>query len=330
MLKIIIVFIILSLISCHSGQNYKQKDIRYLHKIKFDHSISIKCKDSIKIKEVFHLTDWNISHNKIVTRNLESNDFIKVYSYPEFKWLYNYGKNGKGPEEWIVQNWGIAQNSEQVILYDIMNKSLRIFDIDSIKLTCSATYKLSTGERLCPPFTQIRQFNDSLFLLKEDEEETYLHLMNLPNKHIYSSYKCKLRKKNKHSYTPFDYIFEVSGNNIMLAYRYMKRIEFLKIDEFYNLIPFLIIGNDYNYSQIKDYNELPNYFLDICSYNEDFYCLLSEKSTETGNTIYVFTLNGTPKKQIILDQYVNKIKFTPDGLLLAYKEKEEENIFYLY
>ena len=83
----------------------------------------------------------------------------------------------------------------QIILYDIMRKSLCIFDTDSIKFKLSATYKLSSEDKLCPPFTQIKQFNDSLFLLKEDEEETYLHLMNLSNKHIYSSYKCKLRKK---------------------------------------------------------------------------------------------------------------------------------------
>ncbi len=330
MLKITIAFIILTLISCHPHQNNKQKGIKYLPEAKFKNSISIRHKDSIKLKDVFHLTDWNISHNKIITRNLEANNFIRVYSYPEFKWLYNYGKNGKGPEEWIVQNWGRAQNSEQIILYDIMRKSLCIFDTDSIKFKLSATYKLSSEDKLCPPFTQIKQFNDSLFLLKEDEEETYLHLMNLSNKHIYSSYKCKLRKKNKHSYTPFDYIFEILGNNVMLAYCYMNRIEFLKIDESHSLIPFLIIGNDYNYSQIKNYNELPNHFLDICNYEDDFYCLLSKDATEKGNTICVFDCNGTPKKQIILDQNVNKIKFAPDGILLTYKEKEKENIFYLY
>ena len=81
----------------------------------------------------------------------------------------------------------------------------------------------------------------------------------------------------------------------MLAYCYMNRIEFLKIDESHSLIPFLIIGNDYNYSQIKNYNELPNHFLDICNYEDDFYCLLS-KDQPKKEILFVCSIAMVPQR----------------------------------
>ena len=140
----------------------------------------IQCRDSVEISQVFRLYHWKIMDDKIVFCSNILDDFISVYSYPQLKFLYSFGKTGQGPSEFVTKNWGSNKEPSFITLYDVMKSSLYKYKIENSQFSLECKYSLlKDDDNLCRPFTKIIQMNDSVFLMKEDGRDTKLHLANL-------------------------------------------------------------------------------------------------------------------------------------------------------
>lgn len=330
MYRFCIFFVLISFMVCCKQTGRDQDGVKCLVHVDFPLERSIHFVDSIVLPDVFRLDNWKVVDGVVVTMNNEPNDFIKTYEYPSFRKLYDYGTSGRGPGEWIVDNWGETLGSDDIVLYDIMRRVLFKFHVDATGLNPVDTCSLSLPGELCPPYTQIHQLDDSLFLLKEDDNETNLRLLKLRSGVVCSSYRCVLRDEVDSPYTPFDYYYSISNRNILIAYCYMNRLEFVGIDSSFKLKPSLVIGDDKDYSKMLDYDELPNFYLDVQSYSNNFYCLFSRNRLENGDEIHVYSGEGNPQKKLRLDRCVSRITFAHDSLMLAYRAGEDKNIIYRY
>lgn len=332
--EIYIIAIVCFLISC---QEKKKGDLQLTVKEMVSESQKeIQCFDSVKISQAFHLYYWKITNDKIVFNLNTLNDFILVYSYPEFQFLYSYGKNGQGPNEFIVSNWGNNKELNSITLYDIMKSSLYKYEINNSELTLKQQYSLpKDSDDLCKPFTKILQMNDSIFLMKEDGKNTKLHLTNLKNQQDYDTYQCFLRdqcvlkQREQVPYTAFDYDFDVIEDHILLVYNYIDRLELLRLNKENKIVPLLIVGSNKDQQGSCNPN-LKCYFLGIASYSNLFFCLKSNDGSEEGNVLCIFDIDGNFKYQITLDQNVSSIAIDKVGTLVAYKEKNDETMFYRY
>ena len=297
----------------------------------------IQCCDSVEISQVFRLYHWKIMDDKIVFCSNNLDDFISVYSYPQLKFLYSFGKTGQGPGEFVTKNWGNNKEPGFITLYDIMKSSLYKYKIENSEFALECKYSLlKDDDNLCRPFTKIIQMNDSVFIMKEDGRDTKLHLANLRNQQDYDTYQCTLReqcalrKGESVSYTAFNYDFDVIGNHILLAYNYIDRLELLHLNEGNKIVPQLILGSDEDQMDSPD-PDLKCYFLDIGSYDNLFLCLKTKNGVEEeGNVLCIFDIDGNYKSQIILDQCVSSIDIDKMGTLVAYKEKVDSSTFYRY
>lgn len=119
-------------------------------------AIPISACDSLKIDQTFHLITWSIKDNRICFATSGINDhFLSLYEYPGSKKLFECGKIGQGPDEFITLNAGQATDGN-ILLYDIMGRKALIYAIkeDSLEITDRLPL-YNDAEGLCKPFTFI-------------------------------------------------------------------------------------------------------------------------------------------------------------------------------
>lgn len=328
--KYIILCVILFFLSCERG-NKRRLSINVVDEVVFNKVDALSPVDSVWVPQNFYMDGWHVFDSIVVVHALHAEKILYVYSYPQFDSLYSFGEVGKASEEFLTHNWCVANESKRVALYDIMKSLLSAYSVDDKQMVMQRTYALSQNEDgLCKPYTKILQLNDSMFLMKEDGDDTDLHYMNLNNGQVLSSYHCSLRDGKSSSYTPYDYDFNVVDDKLLLVYNYLPRMELLSITSDGQLIPQLFIG-DANWDVLpQNYDELPYIWLGICTDGHSFYCLKSDNGLEAGREVCVLDVDGTPVRRINLGSRMNSIQIDREGRLITYKEVDDGAFFYIY
>lgn len=169
----------------------------------FDEARALNVSDSIEIEDMFDLLSWKISSNRICfVTGAVPNNFLSVYSYPVCRKLFDYGKIGQGPYEFITLNCGDAV-AENMLLYDIMGRKLVELSFGGDSLRVLKSLPLYNDEKgLCEPFTFVSQVRGNQYLMKVDGfDSSYWDIADLGQGKILDSYKNPIRKKDS-SYTP--------------------------------------------------------------------------------------------------------------------------------
>ncbi|WP_302442952.1 BF3164 family lipoprotein [Paraprevotella xylaniphila] len=328
--KYIIMYACIFFFSCKGG-NQGDNSVSTIDEVTFDKVDTLYFVDSVSTSQAFYMSGWKILDRRAVVRASRAEKILYVYSYPQFKFLYSFGEIGRASGEFLTHNWCVTKEQNLVSLYDIMKSSLYTYSVGNEQMTIHESYSLSKDEDgVCRPYTRILQLNDSLFLMKEDGDETNLHFVNMKKGNILATYHCGLRDGKKNSYTPFDYDFNIVGNRILLAYNYIQRMELLSITPNGQLIPQVFIGDDDLGELPQNYDELPNVWLEICSDEHYFYCLRSDGGLEVGSNVYVWDADGKPVRRIMLDRQINSIQIDKEGRLVAYQETDNGSLFYIY
>lgn len=310
------------------GCSEKQAGIKFVEKIDSDSVFFAHANDSMYVGQSFNLWDWKIFKDIAVIRTSEANDFIKVYTYPKFEFLYTFGEQGHSANEFITHNWCKTKNNGEMSVYDIMKRALYVFSVNRDTVEKKQIYKLAEDkDGLCRPYTQMLKLNDSLFLMKEDFDQTVLHLTNVRRQKDISEYVCYYREKNgggASAYTPYSYDFDAIGDRVLLAYRYSDRMELLQISSNNELFPIVIMGDS---KKPGDHDV----YLGVCTNGKNFYCLKCTNSNDgTGNELIAISKDGDIIKKIILDREVKTIQFDMTGGLVGYAEQNEGGTFYRY
>lgn len=301
----------------------------------FEDELILNSVDSFFIPEILDLAGWQIENDKIIFLSYGIHEnFIRIYSYPDCHFLYSSGKKGQGPNEFITINWGKTVQRNEFVIYDIMKSELNLYSALSDSLYCKKKYNLGRDwDGLCKPYTQILHIKDDYFLMKFDSpNESKLELVDLNQKNILSQQENMLREKYKKrmSYTPFDFCFSVCGNQLLLAYYYADRMELYDITS-NKITPKLIIGDNKDQSDLKDYNTLKCYNISLVSDGDYFYCLKSQDgSEERGNVLEVFSEKIIPICRLNLDKSIQSIAVDTNGNIWGYVEKDNGLVLYKY
>lgn len=321
---------LLFLIVVASCTQQKQHERFCVKEGSFDETKVLNVSDSIEMEDMFDLLSWKISSNRIcfVTGGL-SNNFLSVYSYPVCEKLFDYGEIGQGPYEFITLNSGDAV-AENMLLYDIMGRKLVELSFGDDSLRVLKSLPLYNDEKgLCEPFTFISQIKGDKYLMKVDEaDSSYWDIADLGQSKILGSYKNPIRKKDS-SYTPFDFIQYISDSTLVVAYKYIDRIEFYSIadDE---IKPKFLLGKNKDQSDIKDYNYLMQYYLSVVARSGSILCLKSSDGTESGDIIEVYDINGESKMKYLLEKGVNSINIDAEGHIIGYVPNINKTILYRF
>lgn len=287
--------------------------------------------DSFNIPLPFNLWDWKIIDDNIVFFFQGTDHFCTVYNCVDTFASYDMARKGKNQDEYISCNWCKTKEKDKISLYDIMKKKIDIYNVGNKGFTKERTYSLPTDENgLTLPYTKMVHYQGEKFLLKEDGIETNLRLINLEKGNEIASFHCIFRDGKDEPYTPYDYLFHVIGNKIVIAYCYFDRIEILQIDE--NEIRLIAsYGEDRSNITLPDnYDLLKYYNLYIETHDDSFYILRSLEGEEYGREILTLNAKKHEMTLINLPKPINAFSFDQNGILTGYNESDSGTIIYKF
>ncbi len=287
--------------------------------------------DSIAIPLPFNLWDWKIlKDSTIVFFSQDMDSYCTIFDCKNSSIKYTMAQKGKGNEEYLTCNWCKITDTNRIALYDIMRKTLNVYIIEEYEYKKVASYLLPTDkDGLTRPYTNILRYDGSIFLMKEDGTETNLRLVDLNDNNEIASYHCSFRDGKEGSYTPYDYLFHVINDKIIIAYCYYDRIEILQINE-NGISPISIYGEDNSFMIPENYDELKYHSLYIETKENNFYILRSSDGGEDGDEILVFNVDDNDFSLIKLQNKIKLFGFDSDDNLLGYNESDAGTIIYRY
>lgn len=330
MLKYYVRFSLVSLVLLVAACKESGNSTKIVDKFTFEETASLSAADSVVAEGSFYA--WNAKlDNGVLILNVSSQDsIIRVFSFPELALKSTFGTLGHSGDEFISANWCAAMN-HGFGLYDMMKKKLFIYDVASGNVRQTGEFSLPEDEEgMAQPYTKICQYNDSLFLVKEDGDETNLRLMNLVNGKCLSTYHIDLRPADGQPYTPYDFEVSVCGNAVCLAYSYLDRVELLKITEDNNIVPVCLIGESKFENMPSDYDLLQTRFVSVTHSKDKFYCLRGDEGQSCGREVMEFSLEGDMLKKYRLDCDATIISADDKGHMVAVSERDNLNVFHVY
>ena len=271
----------------------------------FEKADSIKIPDYVTIQPIW----WAVKNDQVVMVSPKNKDnFLYVFSLPEFNFLYKYGTYGQGPNEFVLVSWLNMLNDNQIGMYNDPNRIMYIYDLKPDTLLLNKYLKYKETEA---PYNSIQQIEGSMFIfLAYYKYHTEIELVDINTGEILQTFKPILKRKTKKSlYAP--YLLKVTANNdiIVLAYLFINRIELYRLNEKNFVDPFLIIGTEKN-QEGKEFEDFEIYYTDIQCDDKYIYALSQQggkRETVKNSTIEVYTLNGEPIKKITLDRHIECI-----------------------
>lgn len=192
---------------------------------------TLKINEIIKSRNMYKLKDYVI----ICDAQETADDFFYVYNYPEFKFLYSFGKRGHGPMEYLMpvplkntpDNYFSFRDhaGNKFVTYLLTDTASIITYTDVLKPTDNNQF-----------LWEINQVDDSLFLLKRQSPKwSRRELWNLYTKEIIDSIpnSFDFEKTMGNDYYAIFEDFQIASKNDRFALGYLL-MDFIEIGSIKN------------------------------------------------------------------------------------------------
>ncbi|MCM1373299.1 MAG: hypothetical protein NC113_09645 [Bacteroides sp.] len=277
-----------------------------------------------------NLWDWKIVPSHIVFFHQGQEQYCTLYETADPHEAYPIANKGHGSDEYISCCWCKTKANDEFALYDIMKGRLNIYGIERQIAKIKTSYPLpADGDGMTKPYTGMVHSKDHQYLMKEDGDETNLRLVDLDNGREIASYHCAYRDNRTGPYTPYDFLFQVIGDKVILSYCYFDRTELLQIkDDAIELLA--AYGEECDFDIPTDYDLLEYSSLYIDTKDGDFYILKSREGQDEGEDILVLNAKTHKATMLRLSTPVKLFGFDTQGALVGYNESGSGSEIYTF
>ncbi len=115
-------------------------------------------------------TEWfsplrilNVNDEYLIISEYNDNDFLHVFKLPDLAFLYTWGKQGKGPDEFSRTPVYFNTSKDVLIPYEGISRRLRFYEPGDSTLVKSQSALQLSYENQMDPLNRIRRINDSLY-----------------------------------------------------------------------------------------------------------------------------------------------------------------------
>lgn len=151
--------LIILTISCKNTHNRKVRalDLRDTLSVEDIHSLE---KEEVLLNP---LRMMNVDDSYIIISERTPNNFIEVFGLPDFKHLYSWGRQGRGPNEFLSPPVYINVSGKEIIPFKDFQQRLVHYRVTDSALHKTESQKLSyEGQK--DALNRIKRFNDSLYI----------------------------------------------------------------------------------------------------------------------------------------------------------------------
>lgn len=182
----IIVIAAYMLVGC---KNYDQDPIKTIP--------DISTNDTLYVKSIYDLPDTtrllnplsllNIDDQYLVISERISNNFLKVFSIPDLSILYSWGRQGRGPGEFMAPPTDLGPTEDGMFMFDVLAQSLKTFSVTDSTLVVIDEQDLNYKGQVAP-LNRISRINEELYFVDyggdnaiSTEDENYEHIALQPD-----------------------------------------------------------------------------------------------------------------------------------------------------
>ena len=288
-----------------------------------------------------------IKEDKLIIFEPLSKGMFKVFDFPSLKYLYSYGDNGRGPNEFIsVSSDDIIENSAEFVeIFDVNKLDFVVFSDSSARIISQTPISLL---HLKNPINRLKKINDSIYyfdnLFEEDNKNEFTRLNVRSGDRTYFSAYPDWAKNIKSPMDKFQTYSKFSRSNsfdnkMVVFYYSFPVIKFLDLDG--NIMKEIHV--DTQQSIIREpSNDNIFYFLEYPVFTDEFiYVFWVEKSkndimNHSENfkpEILVFDWDGNVAGRYKLDQPITSFTLSEEtGKIYCTPFPGENviNIIYVY
>lgn len=107
----------------------------------------------------------NLNDEYLIVSDYKPNDIFLVFTIPELKFLYGWGRKGSGPDEFpVTRIREINQRENEIILFEPLSQKLRIYAVEDTEFVRIEEQWLQHEGQLGDPLYNIRRLKDSLYV----------------------------------------------------------------------------------------------------------------------------------------------------------------------
>lgn len=341
-----LLFFILILINCNKKKEGTIYNINALPLI-----------DTLRTSKVINLNNealiykpfkiLNISDEYLIIASYENNDFLKVFKLPELNFLYSWGINGRGPQEF--DNTPVfyqSRTNKTIIIHDVLSRKVEYFTVNDSSMNYVKTLNLEYDGQI-DPLNNIIQVKENLFFADygtsyEDTNREYIALSpqsknpvflfgEYPNTELTDiSRYFKYSKKN--IFNPQDSIFATFYSNY-------NRFKFFDIQgsllkEIHVMDSITAKKDNSSESNLDEYflYRFPTWasekYIYFYAFNEFSSKVFDKPNSNFQTSLEVWDWQGNPVSRIMFDRFIRNFTVSEKyGKLYGYSLENEDKIY---
>lgn len=183
------VFIYLLVSSCGNPRPEQFKTVQALPITDTLSAKIISIEDETKLLNPLHIL--NVNDQYLVISEYRENDFLQVFRLPEVDFLYTWGSQGQGPNEFDRPPVYFNVRDQEIIPYEDVSRNLRFYRVTDTAFVKSGKDVRLSYEGQMDPLNRIRRINDTLFVADygssmEDTNHEHIALRPGENKPLFT------------------------------------------------------------------------------------------------------------------------------------------------
>ena len=303
--------------------------------------------DSVAVEQILKPSRWAVSNGKAVVQSQNTDSVFYVFSLPDFRFLYTWGRRGMGPGEFSAVTISDAWDGDTggLCLQDFRARQLLGINVGDLSFyrqdTCAYPDRNFSDSRLLPGgFIGTKKISTDdrteYFYLRRAEDgvasdsvalATYAKVQRDENGDMYSLSRLNTPK------------VIARGDRVALVYELFRHIDIYRISPQGKLLPTASVGEEMDPALVEriaaDRRSAENQkgFTGFSATDKYIYTLLLEfkvldweahTADVQKKTLYVYRWDGTPAYVYELDVPVNDILVCADDAYLYGKYDLED------
>ncbi len=234
---LVIIAILFCFNSCNKHESHDEFDnTKIIKALSFDSVLKGKAIpiDNEKAELLYPLRILNLNDTYLIISDYKPKDIFLVFRIPELEYLYGWGREGRGPDEFPVSRVReINQRGDELILFEPISQNLRFYAVEDTGFVKVEEQLLMYEGQLGDPLYQIRRLNDSLYIADYGtsfEDTRYEHIALRPGQEEGLFYFGRYPEVDLHNVLRYEEFLKLNavhpnGTKFAVFYIYQNQIK---------------------------------------------------------------------------------------------------------
>ncbi|MCC8072036.1 MAG: TolB-like 6-bladed beta-propeller domain-containing protein [Bacteroidales bacterium] len=296
--------------------------------------------DSMQLSFGFYPERWTLTQGDTIwVVNSRDSSFLVGFDMGEQHDFCHWGTLGQGPEEYISPGIVEGTNENGFVLYGNTENRVLSYLYQDEEVTPIRRGQMPpwiTDQGLPKPYTRISAINDSIYIGTYFlPREAGADIFNWHTGELIEELPLSLEQPEENMSGPYEFKIASNGNKIVVAYRYVNRVEVFNLSDNYQAELECVLGDEITQNDLYEADrdaEMIKYYTDVQCDSSSIYLLyhgVAEKDLfHSPTSLRVYDIDLTENQQnAMFDRFFDQFLLTTSGDVVLYSPNNEDYLF---